>query len=351
VLGAGPKTRRRVAVFFALPMFCASIAFLTLLAALIVLWVDLARVGQDAESELGSGAPAEQVDAASEEAAANMPLELPAALFLGRHCLRALLALWSVFLLEFVVQLLVRDPKRPFWRTRYVGLIVCACPPLRLCARNHDMGGMIWLPWLGWQHMNDALRERLERYFSIPMILFALTILPVLLIEFGMKHLVAAHPWLRILLHISTAAIWFAFAVEFIVMVSVAEKKLRYCKQHWIDIAIIILPLISFLRSLRIMRAVRLARLAKAQQLTKMSRLYRLRGLVARAVRALLLLQLINRILRIPPEKQLRKLREKLRDKEAEMASLRRVIASLEEKIAARDICRSDTEDDRTTSP
>ena len=192
-----------------------------------------------------------------------------------------------------------------------------------MCARNHDRDGHIWLPRLGWQEVNDDLRVRLEKIFAVPMIIIALMILPVLLVEFRLQEQVAAHLWLRLLLHVSTGLIWFAFAAEFIVMVSVAEKKLRYCREHWLDLAIILLPLISFLRSLRIVRATRLARMAKVQQLTKMSRLYRLRGLAMRGFRALLMLKLLNRLLGISPEKRLRKYQEQLREKEKEIAALR----------------------------
>ena len=101
----------------------------------------------------------------------------------------------------------------------------------------------LWLPGLGWRQANKRLRERLERKFGIPMILIALMIMPVLIVEFFMKSQVAQYGWLRMLLHVSTGVIWFAFAGEFILMVSVAEKKVAYCKKHWIDLAIILLPL------------------------------------------------------------------------------------------------------------
>ena len=113
-------------------------------------------------------------------------------------------------------------------------------------------------------------------------------------------------------------------------MFSVADKKLKYCKEHWIDIAIILLPFISFLRSLRIVRATRVARLARVEQLVRMSRLYRLRGLAMRALRAMLLLKLLNRLFRIAPDKQLRRLREELREQEADIRFLKHQIAELE---------------------
>jgi len=184
--------------------------------------------------------------------------------------------------------------------------------------------------------MVAASRQRLERIFSVPMIVIALMILPVLLVEFKWEEQVAAHAGLRLLLHVSTGVIWFAFAVEFLVMIAVADKKLRYCRQHWLDLVIILLPLISFLRSLRVVRATRLARLARIEQLTRMSRLYRVRGLAIRGFRTLLLLELLQRMLRTTPEKRLKRLRERLQEHEQEAEELRREIAALETIIPAR---------------
>ncbi|MFW6169047.1 MAG: potassium channel protein, partial [Planctomycetota bacterium] len=193
--------------------------------------------------------------------------------------------------------------------------------------------GKIWFPALGWRAVDKSLRDQLEKSFSIPMVFIALAILPVLLIELGMREIVLTRAWLQFLLHASTGIIWFAFASEFIVMVSVAENKINYCKEHWLDIAIILLPFISFLRSLRAVRAMRLARVAKVQQLSKMGRIYRLRGLMMRTVRALMILELFSWIFRIGPEKRLKKLRGILDEKEREVASLRVRVARLEKLV------------------
>jgi voltage-gated potassium channel len=153
------------------------------------------------------------------------------------------------------------------------------------------------------------------------------------LIELGMQQQVLTRPWLQFLLHASMGLIWFAFATEFIVMVSVADKKLKYCKEHWLDLAIILLPFIAFLRSLRVIRATRLAKLAKVQQLSRMGRLYRLRGLAMRAFRALLILELLNRLLPISPQRRLKRLRELLADMESDAKYLRQQIATLEWEV------------------
>ena len=261
-------------------MFGLSVAFLAVLSAIVVLWVDVPMMYEPLPEEA-----AEKTAQASGNFQPSPSLSLRAvvrteqALEAGSTCVKILGGLWLVFVIEFVFQYLVRDRDQPFWRTHVSGLLICFCPPLRLCARNQEMNGKIWLPGLRWRKVNASLRARLERMLSVPMILIALAILPVLLIEFGMRHQVAAHRWLQITLHVSLGVIWFAFAAEFIVMLSVADKKLRYCKGHWIDIAIILLPFVSFLRSLRIVRATRVARLARVEQLVRMSRLYRLRGL------------------------------------------------------------------------
>ncbi len=331
--------RKRLAERTAMPMFCLSVLFLTAVSVLVVLWVDVPRMVKKpavGETQTTTGIDGMQAAPTVIPAVAVFPDEDSAILKVGYFCLAILKILWPFFIIEYCLQYLLRDRAIPFWRRRYFGLFICFCPPLRLCARNHDRDGQVWLPLLGWQEVNDDLQSRLEKIFAIPMILIALMILPVLLVEFRFQEQMAAHLWLRLLLHVSTGLIWFAFAAAFIVMASLADKKLRYCREHWLDLAIILLPLISFLRSLRIVRATRLARMAKVQQLTRMSRLYRLRGLAMRGFRALLMLQLLNRLLGISPEKRLRKYQAQLREKEKEIVTLRHAIKELESEIADR---------------
>jgi len=204
-------------------------------------------------------------------------------------------------------------------------------PPLRLGTASSAWGGRLWLPVLSWQLPGKRLTKTLARFFGKPMIAIALLILPILLLEFVFKSLIAEHRWLQLLIHTATGFIWFAFTVEFILMVSVTDRKMRYIKKNWIDLAIILLPLISFLRSIR---ALRLAKLAKVQQLAKMGRVYRMRGLGMKLFRALLLFEVINRVFRITPEKQLAKLEmereehlEELEEMDSEIAELKKVIA------------------------
>ncbi len=202
--------------------------------------------------------------------------------------------------------------------------LYCVLPPLRLGARDHATGLNIWLPGLGWQRVSHELEERLERVSSVPMIVLALLVLPLTVVDYFWADRLAANPLLSGLLNGANGIIWFAFAGEFILRLSIADNKWTYLKGHVVDLAIVLLPLFSFLQALRLGRILRL------QQLTRTARLYRLRGVSLRAWRALLLVDAVSRIINGPPQRRLARLRETLTQKEQELAALRTEIAKLE---------------------
>lgn len=240
----------------------------------------------------------------------------------------AYLGLWMVFVAECVLQLSLA---RTRWRADLGrALLVCLLPPFRMGARRWTDTTQIWLPMVGWQTADRALFQRLERAFSRPMIFVALLILPVLAGEFWLGDRVRDYPGAKLALDFSVALIWFAFAVEFVIMVSVAERKVGYCKQHWLDLAIILLPLVAFLRALRLTRVLRMARLSK------IARVYRLRGVMTRTLRALVILEVVQRLLYRSPERRLRHLRELMTEKEADLADLRAEVRMLEQHISRR---------------
>jgi len=320
------KFRRRWAMRTAAPMFLISVLFLANTAMSIVLWVDVPRVNEvylDRDSE-GSEEVASNDGRRTTEAVDRIAEQLDGI------TLVVALALWPVFIVEFLFYLLLSKRGQRFKRMR---MLACFCPPLRLGVPNSEMRDRIWLPKFGWTRPTARVRRKLEKFFGVPMIVIALMILPILLIEFGLKDLVAERTWLRVLLHASTGTIWFAFAFEFIVMCSVAPKKLQYCKKHWLDLAIILLPLLSFLRSLRILRATRLVRLAKIQYLSKLGRVYRLRGLAIKGFRGLAVIEVMNRILPMTLERQVELLEEELKENEKNGCDLKRRIASIERLI------------------
>ena len=318
-----PTFRRRFSELTAAPMFWIALIFLANIATLIVARVDVPRVSEAAK----------KYRAANPMAVGEAPAFDEAALAVSQFSVSVALVLWPIFFIELLIYLFAPGGERRVTRSRAMG---CLCPPLRLAAANPEMDGRIWLPGAGWTLPNEESRDRLAKIFGLPMLLVALLIVPVLLLEFGFKEQINSQLWLRALLHLCTGVIWFAFAVEFVLMVSFAAKKFRYCKDNWVDLAIIMLPLVSFLRSFRFVKATRLARLAQVQHLGKMGRTYRLRGLVVKTLRAVLLFEVLYSVLGISPERRIKGLREKLDDKEREVANLKRQIALLEETIAAK---------------
>lgn len=249
--------------------------------------------------------------------------------------LAAFLALWPVFLVEFLVHLLLRERKKGFGRREWYGLLTCLIPPLRIGARVQAMGGTIWIPFLGFRPVNRELRQQLERVFSVPMIVIAVMILPLLALEYGpwqWARDLREHPWVVDFLYVSTVVIWFAFAVEFVVMHAVSANKVAYCARQWLDLTIVLVPLLMFLGNLGFLR---LSRLARLEQLGRLARVYRFRGLWMRAWRAVILLELINRLLSTP-QKRITKLRDRIALKEEEIRELQKEIRALEEKMEAK---------------
>ena len=136
-----------------------------------------------------------------------------------------------------------------------------------------------------------------------------------------------------------------AFVFEFVILVSVVERKLAYCRKNWIDLAVILLPLLSF------MRAARLGRLVQLKQLSRTARIYRLRGIALRTWRAFVTLDVIDMILKRDPAYRIDKLQEEITDKQAELAYLQSELTRLRSQHpeAAAGLS-SDDEDDEVPS-
>ncbi len=149
------------------------------------------------------------------------------------------------------------------------------------------------------------------------MLVITLLIVPVLLAETFIKLEGAAGDRLALALHLATALIWVAFVVEFILMVGLAPDKIAYCKQYWVNLVIIVLPVVAFLR---ILYAARFLRLFRAGQLM---RAYRLRGLYTRALRLVMVFNLLDRLAQRNPARYLRALDAQIARKEEELATLR----------------------------
>ncbi|MGC6448493.1 MAG: potassium channel protein [Rubripirellula sp.] len=317
-------------------MFGISFVFLICQAALVVLWIDVPQFTESAKAFLLEQPP--EFRAEAERLLTNTTIDRN----LKNLAVGITLALWPLVIAESIFHLLTRSWKKEHRRFHYFTLLFCVCPSLRLCAPSPEMDHRIWLPGMGWRHPNKRLRRRLERRFSLPMFVIALMILPVLLVEYFLKAQVIAHPSLRIAIHVSTGIIWFAFAFEFIVLVAVARKKFAYCKTHWLDIVIILIPLFSFLRTLQVMRA---------SQISKMARVYRLRGTAVRALRALILLEFFQRFAARDPAVRIDRMEKQLEEVELQAKILRRRIGFLRNHLREEELkAEKEKKPDRNSS-
>ena len=158
------------------------------------------------------------------------------------------------------------------------------------------------------------------------MLVLAFLILPFLALElFG-----DLSPTGQVLVEVGFWVIWLAFLLEFSIKISIAERKWQYVRRNWIDIMVILLPLLRPLRVLRITRGL---------QVGRSLRLLSLRAVAQKALTAIIFLIAHYRALgkgagarkvggesTTVDQSELAHLREKV-------ASLERQVASLEEEV------------------
>jgi voltage-gated potassium channel len=97
--------------------------------------------------------------------------------------------------------------------------------------------------------------QRWERNAELPLLLLALAFLAayaILVIDQGLA------PNIRAALVTVSWTVWVAFGIDFAVRLHLTEEPLLYARQHWYDVALIVLPV---LRPLRLLRLFALARI------------------------------------------------------------------------------------------
>ncbi len=237
-----------------------------------------------------------------------------------------LLVLWVLIILEGLLGMATAQDAPGKMLKRF--LLTTLVPPFRIAYATAYPHKFVWLPKHGWISVTKLNFERMELRLALPMLAVTLLVLPLLGIELFLRELLVQHLWAAMAVHIFTSIVWFAFALEFIIMFSLAEKKLVYCKRHWVNIAIILLPYIACLRMFRLFHFLRMAKASK------ILRAYRLRGIVARGMRLALVFNLIDRLMERNPAKYLIALEEQISEKKAELKALEEKVESVREKVA-----------------
>jgi hypothetical protein len=249
--------------------------------------------------------------------------------------------LWIVFVVEAAFRYQLLEPDKRTWKAFWSAVACALVPPARMGCRGRARPEHIWLPGPGWQKIDAHLRREMERFFSVPMIFFALMVLPLFVLEYYWADEVHSQPALALALDVGTSVIWLAFSIELVLMVAVAERPVWYCVVHWIDVAIVCLPAVEVLPLFRMLR---LGRVLRLDELLRLGRLYRLRALFLRGWRAVLLLQLVQRLTGRSLENRRRQLLQLAQAKEEELADLRQEIEELEKRIAQAKLSRQAAE-------
>ncbi len=239
--------------------------------------------------------------------------------------LPVVLGLWAVVALEGLLGLPQgADP----WPVRACRLLLTVVlPPLRMVTASSTPRGWMWVPGAGWRPTGEATTEKLEQKLALPMVILTLLVLPVLGAEFTGGETLEDHPRMALATHFITCLIWAGFTVEFLWMVAAAPDKPAYCLKNWINLIIILLPLVAFLRVLTMFRFARMFRAGK------LLRAYRLRGLWTRLWKLALLFNLFERLQQRDPAKYRATLEKRIAEMEKELTSLRAKLDATREEI------------------
>ena len=113
-------------------MFVLSLAFLVCQAILVVVWVDVPNLSENAIAAIEAGSP----DAAAVRASLSKDIVddriQDATLFV-------MLAIWPIVILEAVLHWMTRPWNSETRKYHYFALLFCVCPSLRMCARSPEM--------------------------------------------------------------------------------------------------------------------------------------------------------------------------------------------------------------------
>jgi hypothetical protein len=124
-------------------------------------------------------------------------------------------------------------------------------------------------------------------------------------------------------------------------MFSLAERKLHYLKKHWLELFIIILPmlalasiLISRYALLRQLKLINPENLLKIERIRRILNIYRTRSVFNRILRIFIVIDVVKRFYQHRnPQKYLAILQEKLAQQEQEIAKTKQQIKQTEQLI------------------
>jgi voltage-gated potassium channel len=120
----------------------------------------------------------------------------------------------------------------------------------------------------------EELLDRIERLTEVPLTALAVLLVPALLVP----ALWSVDPAVDAALDSLTWVVWGVFAADLVAKLVVAPDRVGYLRRHWLDAALVLLPMLRPLRSLHLLRLL-WAGGAAARFLDGSRRLFRHHGL------------------------------------------------------------------------
>ena len=99
----------------------------------------------------------------------------------------------------------------------------------------------------------EDLRGRLDRYLDVPLALASVLMVLLAVIELSGE---VGGPW-RWRLTALGWSLWGLFFVEFAVKFVLAPVKRAYLRRNWLDVLVLVVPFLRFLKVLGVLRAAR----------------------------------------------------------------------------------------------
>lgn len=233
-----------------------------------------------------------------------------------------------------------------------MSLLIILVPPFRLAARRCHAQPYIW--WNDWQLVDNVLYNQLERKFLYPILSLSLLMIPLWIIDLFFSQHVVMTPVFYHVLTLGNALIWGLFVVEFTIMFSIAPKRVDYLKKHWIELLIILLPMLALLRFILVtsyLHALKQANLLQHTNLIPINRLqgmlniYRSRSVLNRLIRLLVIIDVTKRFYQPRrPERYLAILENQYREKVQELADLQTKIEETRRLIEQRSSSPNDAD-------
>ncbi len=246
-------------------------------------------------------------------------------LYHAQSMVNILEVLWLILGIERILYLLFCYEKTG--KNLLLTIIIILIPPLRLASRKCNKPDYIF--WnLEWQLVDEKLYTNIEKRFLYPIFVILFFMIPFWIIEiFSIDF---SNLWLFHLLNIGNAIVWSLFVIEFIILCSICKKPLKYALAHWLELSIIILPMLALARFVLILKYIQVSEttyLIWFIKIQKILNIYRTRSVIHRIIRILTIINIVKRFYQHKnPQKYLEILEEQLQDKEQEIAKIKQQI-------------------------